>query len=129
MAEPLRQTAMAREIAEIPKRAEALLADDGAIRAAAEQIAKLNPRFVVLCGRGSSGHVTVYMRYLFEARLGVLVSAAAPSVVTAYRRRPDMRDTLFVVVSQSGRSPDLVMATEVARIHLATGPRVSAGMR
>ena len=55
------------------------------------------------------------MRYLFEARLGVLVSAAAPSVVTAYRRRPDMRETLFVVVSQSGRSPDLVMATQVAR--------------
>lgn len=107
---------MAREIAEIPERAAALLANDGATRAAAARIAQLDPRFVVLCGRGSSGHVTVYMRYLFEARLGVLVSTAAPSVVTAYRRRPDMRDTLFVVVSQSGRSPDLVMATQVARV-------------
>lgn len=106
---------MAREIAEIPERADFLLANQNAIRAAAERIARLNPRFVVLCGRGSSGHVTVYMRYLFEARLGVLVSAAAPSVITAYRRRPNMRDTLFVVVSQSGRSPDLVMATQVAR--------------
>ena len=73
------------------------------------------PRIVVFCGRGSSGHVGVYLRYLFEARLGLLVSAAAPSVVTAYRRPPDMRDALFVVVSQSGRSPDLVTATQVAR--------------
>ena len=69
----------------------------------------------MLCARGSSGHVTVFMRYLLEARLGLLVSAAAPSVVTAYKKRPEMRDTLFIVVSQSGRSPDLVMATQVAR--------------
>src|SRR6185369_6937735 len=73
------------------------------------------PRVVVFCGRGSSGHVGVYLRYLFEARLGFLASAAAPSVVTAYRRPPDMRDALFVVVSQSGRSPDIVTATQVAR--------------
>jgi glucosamine--fructose-6-phosphate aminotransferase (isomerizing) len=59
----------------------------------------------------------VYLRYLFEARLGLLASAAAPSVVTAYRRPPEMRDALFVVVSQSGRSPDLVNATQVARKH------------
>src|SRR6185436_19754596 len=33
----------------------------------------------------------------------------------AYQRPPDMRGALFVVVSQSGRSPDLITATEVAR--------------
>src|SRR5262249_46481205 len=81
----------------------------------AEQIRAAKPRIAVFCGRGSSGHVGVYLRYLFEARLGLLVSNAAPSVVTAYRRPPDMRDALFVVVSQSGRSPDLIAATQVAR--------------
>src|SRR6185312_10517035 len=70
---------------------------------------------MVFCGRGSSGHVGVYLRYLFEVRLGMLASAAAPSVVTAYRRPPDFRDALFVVVSQSGRSPDLIDATQMAR--------------
>jgi glucosamine--fructose-6-phosphate aminotransferase (isomerizing) len=45
----------------------------------------------------------------------MLASAAAPSVVTAYRRPPDFRDALFVVVSQSGRSPDLIDATQMAR--------------
>ena len=70
---------------------------------------------VVLCGRGSSGHVGVYLRYLFETRYGVLVSSAAPSVITTYRRLPDMRETLFIVISQSGRSPDIVVATQDAR--------------
>ena len=106
---------MACEIAEIPALAEGLLVQGGAVAAIAKRVDEANPRFAVLCARGSSGHVTVFMRYLLEARLGLLVSAAAPSVVTAYKKRPEMHDTLFVVVSQSGRSPDLVMATRVAR--------------
>ena len=115
MAEPHVASAMARETAEIPAAAERLLARADLFDAIAGRIEQAKPRIVVFCGRGSSGHVGVYLRYLFEARLGLLVSAAAPSVVTAYRRRPDMRDALFVVISQSGRSPDLVTATEVAR--------------
>src|SRR5207253_2396211 len=85
------------------------------LAAIAERIDRAKPRIVVFCGRGSSGCVGIYLRYLFEARLGMLASASAPSVVTAYQRPPDMRDALFVVVSQSGRSPDLVAATQVAR--------------
>jgi glucosamine--fructose-6-phosphate aminotransferase (isomerizing) len=106
---------MAREIAETPMLAAQLLARHDGICAIAERIKQVAPRVVIVCGRGSSGHVGVYFRYLIEARIGVIVSAAAPSVFTAYRRRPDMRNALFVVISQSGRSPDLVMATEYAR--------------
>src|SRR5215471_18924954 len=107
--------AMAREIAEIPAAAARLLARTEVIATIVARVERAKPRMVVFCGRGSSGHVGVYLRYLVEARLGLLVSNAAPSVVTAYRRPPDMRDALFVVVSQSGRSPDLVTATRVAR--------------
>jgi glucosamine--fructose-6-phosphate aminotransferase (isomerizing) len=57
----------------------------------------------------------VYLRYLFEAKLGLLACAAAPSVMTAYNARVDMRGSLFIVVSQSGRSPDLIATTERAR--------------
>jgi glucosamine--fructose-6-phosphate aminotransferase (isomerizing) len=109
------QTAMAREIAEIPALGERLVARCEQLAGIASRIERAKPRMVVLCGRGSSGHVGVYLRYLFEARYGVLVSAAAPSVITTYLRLPDMRETLFIVISQSGRSPDIVMATEVAR--------------
>jgi glutamine---fructose-6-phosphate transaminase (isomerizing) len=106
---------MAREIAEIPAATVRLLTRTDVLATIVERIERAKPRIVVFCGRGSSGFVGVYLRYLVEARLGLLVSAAAPSIVTAYRRPPDMREALFVVVSQSGRSPDLVTATQVAR--------------
>src|SRR5690349_5044462 len=134
MTEPA-ATAMAREIAEIPAAVARLLARTGALAPIIARVEQAKPRVVVFCGRGSSGHVGGYLRYLFEARLGLLVSNAAPSVVTAYRRPPDMRDALFVVVSQSGRSPDLVTATQVARkagamtlaiVNDATSPAASA---
>jgi len=115
MAEPHTKSAMARETAEIPTAAERLLARRDVFAPIVERIEQAKPRIIVFCGRGSSGHIGVYLRYLFEARLGLLGSAAAPSVVTAYQRPPEMRNALFVVVSQSGRSPDLVDATQMAR--------------
>jgi glutamine---fructose-6-phosphate transaminase (isomerizing) len=115
MAEAGTASAMARETAEIPTAAERLLVRNDLFAAVAERIEQAKPRIVVFCGRGSSGHVGVYLRYLFETRLGLLASAAAPSVLTAYRRIPDFSDSLFVVVSQSGRSPDLINATQMAR--------------
>ena len=83
MADPLTGSAMARETAEIPAAAERLLARTDVFAAIAERIERAKPRIIVFCGRGSSGHVGVYLRYLFEARLGLLASAAAPSIVTA----------------------------------------------
>src|SRR5688572_10132350 len=111
----LSQTAMARELAESPKAVARLLAERDLFDRIAARIVRAQPRIVIMCGRGSSGHVGVYLRYLFETRLGLLVSAAAPSVVTAYRRPFDMRHAIFMVISQSGRSPDLVTATKLAR--------------
>ena len=70
---------------------------------------------MVLCGRGSSGHAGVHLRYLIETSLGLVVSASAPSIVTSYRKAPNVAGALFVVISQSGRSPDLVAATRAAR--------------
>ncbi|HEX4080256.1 MAG TPA: SIS domain-containing protein [Rhizomicrobium sp.] len=108
-------SAMAREIAEIPAAAARQIARTDGIRIAVQRIRAFAPRVMVYCGRGSSGQVGVFLRYLFEVRLGMLVSAAAPSIVTAYHARPDMRGALFIVISQSGRSPDLVTATARAR--------------
>jgi glutamine---fructose-6-phosphate transaminase (isomerizing) len=79
--------------------------------------------FCVLCGRGSSGHAGVFLRYLIETRLGLAVSASAPSVTTAFRSNLRLRNALFIVISQSGRSPDLVAATKSAR---DTGARTIA---
>ena len=108
-------SSMAQEIAEIPGAAERQLAHTVRLDAAAERIRAFRPRLMIFCGRGSSGQVGVYLRYLFEARLGLLGCAAAPSSTTAYEARPDMRGALFIVISQSGRSPDLVATTQRAR--------------
>ena len=105
---------MAREIAEIPQAAAQLLAGRE-LPCVAAALSKRRFGFVVVCGRGSSGHAGVYLRYLIETWLGLAVSASAPSVVTGYDRPPQLAEALFVVVSQSGRSPDLVAATEAAR--------------
>lgn len=106
---------MAREIAEIPAAAEQFLAQECEVVAAVDHIRAFAPRVMVFCGRGSSGHVGVYLKYLFETRLRMLACAAAPSVMTAYDACPDMEGSLFMMISQSGRSPDLVATAERAR--------------
>ncbi|MBC8022152.1 MAG: SIS domain-containing protein, partial [Burkholderiales bacterium] len=73
------------------------------------------PRAVVTCARGSSDHAATFAKYLFETRLGVLTASAAPSVSSVYGARQDLRDCLFLAISQSGRSPDLVAAARSAR--------------
>lgn len=108
-------TLMARETAEIPAAAARLLGDAERIEAAARVLRERSIPFVVLCGRGSSGHAGVYWRYLVEIALGRVVSTCAPSIVTQYRAKTAMRGALFVVISQSGRSPDLVAAAQAAR--------------
>ncbi len=73
------------------------------------------PRAVVTCARGSSDHAATYARYLIEAHTSALTSSAAPSLSSIYEAATDMRDVLFVAISQSGKSPDLLAATEAAR--------------
>jgi glucosamine--fructose-6-phosphate aminotransferase (isomerizing) len=73
------------------------------------------PRVVVTCARGSSDHAATFAKYLFETRLAVITSSAAPSVASVYGARQDLRDCLFLAISQSGRSPDIVAAARAAR--------------
>jgi glucosamine--fructose-6-phosphate aminotransferase (isomerizing) len=109
------QTFMAQEIREIPVVAERLLRADDLVAGIANRIRQANPRVVVISGRGSSGNAGTLLRYLFEAQAGLLVSASAPSVMTTYGRSIDMRKAVFIVISQSGRSPDLVTGALSAR--------------
>ena len=87
----------------------ALLAELGARLRAAP------PRAVVTCARGSSDHAATYARYLIEAHTPALTSSAAPSLSSLYDANTDMRGVLFIAISQSGKSPDLLAATENAR--------------
>jgi glutamine---fructose-6-phosphate transaminase (isomerizing) len=66
------------------------------------------------------GQAGVFLRYLIEARLHLPVSANTPSVILALRKPLTLGDALFIVISQSGRSPDPVAETQSAR---ASGAR------
>src|SRR5690242_14332262 len=106
---------MASEIAECAGVVARIVRNRAATRDIAERIGIGAAPLCVVCGRGSSGHAGVFLRYLVETRLRLPVSASAPSVITAFRTPLKLRDALFVVISQSGRSPDLVAATRQAR--------------
>ncbi len=78
------------------------------------------PRAIVTCARGSSDHATTYAKYLIETHTGIPVASAAPSLSSMYGVSPHLADCLYIAVSQSGRSPDLLASVEAARAGGAT---------
>jgi glucosamine--fructose-6-phosphate aminotransferase (isomerizing) len=106
---------MKGEIAESADVVSRIVGNRRTTREIARQLEIGSAPMCILCGRGSSGHAGVFLRYLVETRLRLPVSASAPSVITAFRTPLKLRNALFIVISQSGRSPDLVAATTSAR--------------
>jgi glucosamine--fructose-6-phosphate aminotransferase (isomerizing) len=107
---------MRREIREAP---EAVGRQAEALRTPlAELVGRLRrqpPQVAVTCARGSSAHAATFGKHLIERYLGIPVAAAAPSVATVYRQRLRLHDQLFLAISQSGRSDDLIEQTAAAR--------------
>ena len=107
---------MAREAAEAPDAVRRLIERNAdACRALGARLREAPPRFVVTCARGSSDSAATYAKYLIELSLGVVVASVGPSVSSVYRAKLDMREALFLAISQSGRSPDLLALAEMAR--------------
>jgi glucosamine--fructose-6-phosphate aminotransferase (isomerizing) len=79
-----------------------------------KELRALSPRAAVTCARGSSDHAATFAKYLIETRLGILTASAAPSIASVYGARQDLRDCVFIVISQSGRSPDILATTRSA---------------
>ena len=107
---------MTAEIAEQPEVLTRLLDTAGpSVRAVASVIKAAGPRFVPFAARGTSDHAGLSGKYLAEVRLGWAAGLASPTSMTAYGATPDLRGVLFVAVSQSGGSPDLVESVTTAR--------------
>lgn len=106
---------MRAEIGEQPAALSRLLAAPGPVEDIAARIRAAAPRFVLLAARGTSDHAALYAKYLVETTLGLPCGLASTSVYTAYDRQPSLDGVLWVAVSQSGGSPDLVESTERAR--------------
>jgi glucosamine--fructose-6-phosphate aminotransferase (isomerizing) len=109
-------TLFREEIGQQPEVAERVLGSAaGPVAEAAAAIAAAEPAGLVIAARGSSDHAAVYAKYLFEARNGLPVALAAPSLFTLYRRPPDLRRFCVLAISQAGASTDVVEVVAEAR--------------
>jgi glutamine---fructose-6-phosphate transaminase (isomerizing) len=82
----------------------------------AKRLRAAPPPLVITCARGSSDHAATYGKYVIETTAGNLVASVGPSVASMYQRVPvGLANALFVAVSQSGKSPDVLQLTEAAK--------------
>ncbi len=110
------QSLMLRETTEAPEVvARQISANAGICRDLVRRLRAAPPRFAVTCARGSSDSAALFAKYLFEIRLGLVVASVGPSVRSIYGGRPQVADALFLAISQSGQSPDLIKLAEAAR--------------
>jgi glutamine---fructose-6-phosphate transaminase (isomerizing) len=109
-------TLMYLEAAESPVVVERQLAANAAPLAELGRALRARPpRAVVTCARGSSDNAATYAKYVIETHAKVLTASAAPSVSSVYGIEQDLSDCLFLAISQSGQSPDLLASVAAAR--------------
>jgi glucosamine--fructose-6-phosphate aminotransferase (isomerizing) len=111
--DPVRTLTELREAPDVVRRQARLL--DEAVAELAARLRSAPPRLVVTCARGSSAHAATFGKHLIERHLGIPVAAAAPNVATVYHRGLRLDGQLVLIISQSGRSDDLVEFAAMAR--------------
>lgn len=107
---------MFREAAEAPDVvARQFAANRTVLKKIGTRLRGYRPRAVVTGARGSSDHAATYAKYLIETRTGVLTSSTGLSTSSVYAVQPKFDDVLFLAISQSGKSPDLLASVEAAK--------------
>ena len=118
------QTAMYREARESADAVARQLPRNGAALARlGARLRATPPRFVATSARGSSDHAATFAKYVFETQLGVATMSASPSISSVYETPLNLDGALYLAISQSGKSPDLVRQARDAR---ASGAQVVA---
>jgi glutamine---fructose-6-phosphate transaminase (isomerizing) len=108
-----RMFAEAAEAASVVARQQAVNA--GHLAKLAARLKRLEPSIVFTCARGSSDHAATFAKYLFETHLGIPTLSQAPSISSIYGNALlHMKGQPFILISQSGRSPDLLASAEAA---------------
>jgi len=108
-------TLMRKEILDIPQASERLLSEGrAAIQAAAKDLRAANPAFITTAARGSSDHAATLVKYACELLLGLPVASIGPSVASIFSTQLKLGNSASIIVSQSGKSPDIVKLAQVA---------------
>lgn len=109
-------TKMATEAAETPQVLKRQLNNNNAIyKKLSDEIARHDPEFVYIIGRGTSDHAGVFGKYLIETEMGLPVASAAPSVNSVFGKSLRLNRALVFIISQSGRSPDILAQAKMAK--------------
>ena len=84
-----------------------------------ESIAKLinqkKIKYVVTVARGTSDCAALYSSYIFAKYLGLPTYSMPPSIITLEQSKFDFSEALVLVISQSGKSEDLVECERKSR--------------
>jgi glucosamine--fructose-6-phosphate aminotransferase (isomerizing) len=81
----------------------------------AELINKKKIKYVVTIARGTSDCAALYSSYLFAKHLGLPTYSMPPSIITLEESKFDFSEALVIVISQSGKSSDLVECEKKSR--------------
>jgi glucosamine--fructose-6-phosphate aminotransferase (isomerizing) len=81
-----------------------------------ERLRAVDPPLVLTCARGSSDHAATFAKYLIETRIRTPVASFAPSTASLHGVPwRHLRGRLFLAISQSGRSPDILLSAQAAK--------------
>jgi glucosamine--fructose-6-phosphate aminotransferase (isomerizing) len=106
--------AEAADAAAVAERQLARLKDD--LAGLGERLRAMDPPLVITCARGSSDHAATFAKYLIETRARTPVASFAPSTSSLYATPwRHLEGRLFLAISQSGRSPDIIVSARAAR--------------
>lgn len=109
-------TKMEKEIYEQPKILASLKElNDSTLKNLISDIKQRDIKLVCFAARGSSDNACIYASYLISTYVGIPTSLALPSVITAYEGKLNLKDTLVIGVSQSGKAADVRAVMERAK--------------
>lgn len=106
---------MSNEIAEIPAIYRGASSQREELLAAVSYIKAHKITNVQILARGSSDNAAHFLKFLIEFEFGLPVGFTSPSIVSIYGSELHLSETLLVAISQSGKSPDLLIYLDAAK--------------
>ncbi len=106
---------MSKEIAEIPAIYRGASSQREELLAAVSYIKAHKITNVQILARGSSDNAAHFLKFLIEFEFGLPVGFTSPSIVSIYGSELHLSKTLLVAISQSGKSPDLLIYLDAAK--------------
>lgn len=85
------------------------------IREIVKKIRSKEVSSIYIAARGTSDHAAVYGKYLLELETGIPVGLAAPSIFTMYKKTLELKNSLVIGISQSGKAADVLEVIRGAR--------------